>query len=92
MHGTTKDGENAKLEMVAMGIQESLKPISEDEKMNFLPVAYYTLSRSEKRQFCSTLAGIKIPTGYSPNIKSLVQMKILKLINLKSHDYNTLMQ
>ncbi|KAL5581536.1 hypothetical protein UlMin_013978 [Ulmus minor] len=90
--GKTKDGENAKLDMVTMGIRESLKPILEEGKMIFLPVACYTLSRSEKRQFCSTLAGVKVPIGYSSNIKILVQMKNLKLIKLKSHDYHTLMQ
>ena len=89
--GKTKDIENVRLDMVAMGIRESLKPISEEGKMTFLRAACYTLSRSEKRQFCSTLAGVKVPTGYSSNIKSLVQMKDLKLINLKSRDYHTLM-
>ena len=78
--------------MVAMRIRESLKPILEKGKMNFLPTTCYTLSRSEKRQFCSTLVGVKVPTCYSSNIKSLVQMKDLKLINLKSHDCHTLMQ
>ena len=90
--GKTKDGENDRLDMVAMGIQESLKPISEEGKMIFLPVACYTLLRSEKRQFCSTLVGVKVPTSYFSNIKSLVQMKDLKLINLNSHDCHTLMQ
>ncbi|KAL5568473.1 hypothetical protein UlMin_025048 [Ulmus minor] len=92
IHGKTKDGENARLDMVAMGIRESLKPVSEEGKRTFLLVACYTLSRFEKKQFCSTLAGVKVPTGYSSNIKSLVQMKDLKLINLKSHDCHTLMQ
>ncbi|KAL5580458.1 hypothetical protein UlMin_012900 [Ulmus minor] len=90
--GKTKDGENARLDMVALGIRESLKPVSEEGKRTFLPAACYTLSRSEKIQFCSTLARVKVPTGYSSNIKSLVQMKDLKLINLKSHDCHTLMQ
>ena len=91
--GKTKDGENAKLDMVAMGIRESLKPVLEEGKMTFLPAACYTLSRSEKKkQFCSTLARVKVPTGYSSNIKNLVQMKDLKLINLKLHDCHTLMQ
>ena len=47
--GKTKDGENARLDMVAMGIQESLKPVSEEGKMAFLPAACYSLSRSEKK-------------------------------------------
>ena len=58
--------------------------------MTFLPAACYTLSRSEKKQFCSILVGVKVLIGYSSNIKSLVQMKDLKLINLKSYDCHTL--
>ena len=60
--------------------------------MTFLLATCYTLSRSEQRQLCSTLVEVKVPTSYSSNIKSLVQMKNLKLINLKSHDFHTLTQ
>ena len=35
---------------------------------------------------------MKVPQGYSSNIKSLVQLKELKLVGLKSHDYHMLMQ
>ena len=92
MHGKTKDGEKTRLGMAEMGIRESLKPITESGKWTFLPPACYVLSRFEKRIFCSTLSEIKVPTSYSSNIKSIVQMKILRLINLKSHDCHTLMQ
>ena len=33
--GKTKDGANARLDMVAMGIRESLKPVSEEGKRTF---------------------------------------------------------
>ncbi|KAL5580207.1 hypothetical protein UlMin_012649 [Ulmus minor] len=92
MPGKTKDGEKTRLDMAKMGIRESLKPITESGKRTFLPPACYVLSRSEKRQFYSTLSEIKVPTGYSSNIKSVVQMKDLRLINLKSHDCHTLIQ
>ena len=45
----TKDGENVRLDIVAIGIQESLKPISDEGKMTFLLAACYTLSRFEKK-------------------------------------------
>ena len=48
--GKTKDGENARLDMVAMGIRQSLKPISEEGKITFLPAACYTLLRSGKKK------------------------------------------
>ncbi|XP_058760712.1 uncharacterized protein LOC131634047 [Vicia villosa] len=38
------------------------------------------------------LQGIRIPKGYSSNIKKLVSMKDIKLIGLKSHDSHVLMQ
>ncbi|KAL5563421.1 hypothetical protein UlMin_033168 [Ulmus minor] len=90
--GKTKDGEKTRLDMVEMGIRESLKPIIESGRRTFLPPACYVLSRYEKRQFCSTLSEIKVPMGYSSNVRNLVQMKDLRLINLKSHDCHTLMQ
>ena len=33
-----------------------------------------------------------MPQGYSSNIKRLVQLKDLKLVGLKSHDFHVLMQ
>jgi len=38
------------------------------------------------------LRGVKVPQGYSPNIKSVVSMDDLKLMGLKSHDCHVLMQ
>ena len=35
---------------------------------------------------------LKVPQGYSSNIKSLVSINDLKLVDLKSHDYHVLMQ
>ena len=35
---------------------------------------------------------VKVPQGYSSNIKSLVLVKDLKLVGLKSHDCHVLMQ
>ena len=49
IHGKTNDGENVRLDMVAMGIRESLKLVSEEGKMTFLLAACYTLSRSKKK-------------------------------------------
>ncbi|KAL4027982.1 hypothetical protein IC575_011172 [Cucumis melo] len=45
-----------------------------------------------KYRFCKTLAEIKVPEGYSSNIRSLVSLNDLKLNGLKSHDCHVLMQ
>jgi len=57
-----------------------------------LPAACYTLSKKEKTSFCECIKGVKVPQGYSSNVKSLVSMNDLKLIGLKSHDCHVLMQ
>lgn len=91
IQGKTKDGIKARKDMVEMGIREQLAP-QESGKRAYLPPACYTLSKKEKTSFCSCLNGVKVPSGYSSNIKKLVSMKDLKLIGMKSHDCHVLMQ
>ncbi|XP_027915074.1 uncharacterized protein LOC114174430 [Vigna unguiculata] len=91
IQGKTKDGLNARLDLVEMGIREQLAPQSHG-KRTYLPPACHTLSKQEKRSFCEILQGVKVPLGYSSNFKRLVSMKDLKLLGLKSHDCHVLMQ
>lgn len=89
--GKTKDGINARLDHVAMGGPEELAP-EIGAKRTYLPPTCYTLSREEKRRVCKTLSELKVPKGYSSNIRSRVSMEDLKLYGLKSHDCHVLMQ
>jgi len=50
------------------------------------------MSTAEKRSFCQCLWSVKVPQGYSSNIKSLVALNNMKLVGLKSHDCHVLMQ
>jgi hypothetical protein len=90
--GKTKDGVNARLDMVELGIREELAPHSAVGKRRYLPPACHTLSKKEKKSFCECLRGIKVPQSYSSNFKSLVSSNDLKLVGLKSHDCHILMQ
>jgi len=74
-----------------MGIRDQLHPRSDGKKI-YLPPACHTLSIKEKISFCQCLCRVKVPQGYSSNIKSLIQLKDLKLVGLKSHDCHILMQ
>ena len=74
-----------------MGIREQLHPISQGRR-TYLPPACHTLSTAEKKSFCQCLRNVKVPQGYSSNIKSLVALNDLKLVGLKSHDCHVLMQ
>ena len=86
----TKDGVNARLDMVDMGIRLDLTPQKSEKGRTFLPPASYTLSKVKRIELCKCLHGIKVPSGYSANIKKLVSMKDLKLLGLKSHDCHVL--
>ncbi|KAJ9536255.1 hypothetical protein OSB04_un000555 [Centaurea solstitialis] len=88
--GKSKDGVKVRKDMVEMGIRAELAPV-DNGKRTYLPPACYTLSKVEKTRFCQCLHGIKVPSGYSANIKKLVSMKDLKLLGMKSHDCHVLM-
>nr|GEX09040.1 hypothetical protein [Tanacetum cinerariifolium] len=75
--GKTKDGINARKDMVSWGIRLELAPVENDKKCTYLPPACYTMSKAEKTQFCKCLHDIKVPSSYSANIRSLVSMKDL---------------
>jgi len=87
----TMDSEKSRQDMLKMGIWKELAPV-QNGKRTYLPPACYTLSKTNKTSLCECLRGVKVPTGYSSNISSRVSMKDLKLIDMKSHDCNVLMQ
>ncbi|KAL2905095.1 Protease HtpX-like protein 2 [Bienertia sinuspersici] len=91
INGKTKDGQNARDDLKEMGIRNELHPVKKNDK-TYLPPACYTLSRREKKEFCESLAGVKVPEGFSSNFSKLVNMETLKLVGLKSHDCHVLMQ
>ena len=91
IQGKTKDGLNTRQDLADMGIRAQLHPRSDGKKI-YLPPACHTLSKKEKISFCQCLRRVKVPQGYSSNIKSLVQLKDLKLVGLKFHDCHVLMQ
>ncbi|XP_071688248.1 uncharacterized protein [Rutidosis leptorrhynchoides] len=90
--GKTKDGIKVRRDMELMNIRPELHPKDIDGRSTkFLPPACYTMSKVEETKFCQCLHGIKVPSGYSTNIRKLVSMKDLKLLGMKSHDCHVLM-
>ncbi|XP_074283417.1 uncharacterized protein LOC141607966 [Silene latifolia] len=96
--GKTKDGLKVRKDMEDMKIRSKLWPVQKDKSRKgkgssfYLPPACYTLSKVEKKLFCECLYGIKVPTGFSSNIKRLVSRNDLKLIGMKSHDCHVMIQ
>ena len=89
--GKSKDSLSSRLDMVELGIRTTLAPIEKDSRM-YLPPSCYTMSRKEKQNFCQFIKDLKVPEGYSSNLRSKVNMQELKLQNMKSHDCHVLMQ
>jgi len=86
-----KDDLKCHQDLVDMGIRDQLHPVSQGDRM-YLPPACHTMSMRERQRFCHYLKNLKVPQGYSSNIKSLVLVKDLKLVGLKSYDCHVLMQ
>ncbi|XP_021730420.1 uncharacterized protein LOC110697345 [Chenopodium quinoa] len=125
IHGKTKNGKSARLDLEAWGVRPELwvqpkegktmvmekvredggnkrkgerkgKGIGvskkKDEKV-YLPSACYTLSKDKKRKLCACLYDIKVPYGFSSNMKRFVSLNgELKLTSMKSHDCHMMMQ
>ncbi|KAL4565709.1 hypothetical protein LXL04_029812 [Taraxacum kok-saghyz] len=87
----TKDGHKARLDLVHFNLKPELHPKKEGNKTTLSPAAC-TLTKEEKDKFCKSLYHLKVPQGYCSNFSSLVSLKEMKLIGLKSHDYYMLMQ
>ena len=75
-----------------MGIRPELYA-EETDTGTVLPVAATTLSKTERREFCEFLHGLKVPSGYSSNFKRLVSVKDTKMNFhlMKSHDFHVSM-
>ena len=90
--GKTKDGIKARQDLAAMGIREDLTPKPGASGRTYLPPAAYSLTKEERMKVCKCLFDVKVPDGYSSNIRSLVDMGSYTLTGMKSHDCHTLMQ
>src|SRR3954464_5535897 len=53
--------------------------------------ASYTLTKEEKEIFFECLLSMKVPSGFSSNIKGIINMAKKKFQNLKSHDCHVIM-
>jgi hypothetical protein len=82
-----KDGLKSRMDLVNQNIKTEIHPTlaAQSGKVD-LPGTSYNLTRDEKRAMCQWLRGVKVPTGFSSYIKSLVLMKDLTLTSFNAHD------
>ncbi|XP_024009593.1 uncharacterized protein LOC112084601 [Eutrema salsugineum] len=85
------DGLNARKDLQVLGIRKDLHPRPQG-KRTYLPAAPWSLSKEEKKIFCSRLHEFKGPDGYCSNISRSVSVDDPNIMGMKSHDYHVLMQ
>jgi hypothetical protein len=81
-----KDGLSACKDRQNLEIREELHPQERPNGKAYLPPTSYTLTTEEKRAICMCLHKIRVPTGFSTNIKNLVSMSELKMSGYNTHD------
>jgi hypothetical protein len=82
----TKDGLSAHKDLQVLEIREELHPQERPNEKAYLPPASYTLTTKVERAICKCLHEIRVPTGFSINIKNLVSMSELKMSGYNTHD------
>src|SRR5438105_9502374 len=68
--GKTKEGLKSHKDFVDLNIRHELHPEERANGKYYLPAASYNLTTDEKKAIC----GVRVPTGYSSNIKNLVSI------------------
>jgi hypothetical protein len=89
--GKTKDGLKSRMDLVNQGIRPDLHLEPPQNGKVQIPDAAYNLTNDEKTTICKLLRGIKVPIGFSSNIKSLVSMKDLTMTNYNSHNCHVML-
>jgi hypothetical protein len=77
--GKGKDSLKTRQDLQEMNVRTELHPIIQADGKKGLPVASWTLEDTEKEKIYKFFYELKVPTGYSSNIKQLVNMKEKKI-------------
>ena len=72
----TKDTVEAHQELQRMEKRDALHPQQRDNGRQYLSLASNTLSKEEKETMFDCLSSIKVPSGYSSNIKGILNLQI----------------
>ena len=91
VYGKPKDSLKARQDLQGMKERDNLHPKKIDDGRHYLSPASYTLSKEEMDSMFECLSSIKVPSGFSSNIKGIINMTEKKFLNLKSHDCHVLM-
>ena len=86
----TKDTTNARLDLQDLKIRKDLHLVEVGNRL-VKPHASYTLTTSERVEFCKFLKSVKFPDGFVSNISRCVHEREGKISGLKTHDCHVLL-
>ena len=91
--GKGKDSLQCHMDLEAMGVRAELHPLTLLDGKKKLLVASWSLQTKEKERLLQFLHELKVPIGYSSNIRRIANMKDLKfnMSCLKAHDMTQLL-
>lgn len=89
--GKSKDTDKARMDLKDLKIRNELHLQERGTKI-FKPMACYSLTPNERKEFCKFLKSVKFPDGYAANISNNVNINDGKIMGLKSHDCHILLQ
>src|SRR3954464_10199001 len=85
VYGKTKDTPEAREDLQRLHQKDGMPP------KQYEGPASYALTKDEKEIFFECLLSMKVPTGFSSNIKGIINIPEKKFQNLKSHDCHVIM-
>ena len=86
VYGKSKDTPEAREDQ-----QRMKDPYNKHTDKGRQSLSSYALTKAEKEIFFECLSTIKVPAGFSSNIKGIINMTDKKFQNLKSHDCHVIM-
>ena len=90
--GKSKDTSNARLDVEELCAREELHLRTRENGNTYKPKAKFALSTQQKKALCEWLRGLGLPDGYCSNFNNKVDPSMMKLQNMKSHDYHVFME
>jgi hypothetical protein len=89
--GKPNDTLEAREDFKRMKERDNLHPEKTNDGRHYLRPASYTLSNEEKESMFECLSSIKVLSGFSSNIKRIINVPEKKFVNLKLHDCHVIM-
>jgi len=86
--GKSKDHANARADMKDLDIRPELCPEGPSAQ---LPLCAINLTKEERQELCDFFRSVKVPSGYSADIRKLVAPKENKMLPMKAHDCDVML-